>query len=138
MTRIFVYGTLLRGFGNWSWALKDQTFVKEGETLPEYTMISLGGFPGVCPNGTTSIKGEVFDVDDTRMKEIDSLEGYRPDNPTSGMYDRQSITLVDGTEALIYIFNTGSRPLAGYSAIDSGSWREHRNQYEVKSTARRG
>lgn len=127
MTKIFVYGTLLRGFGNWSWALKDQTFIKTAETLPEYKMVSIGSFPGVCPNGTTAIVGEVFEVDDSRLRDIDSLEGYNAATPTRGLYDRKLITLTDGTEALMYIFNSARNGMK-YPDIASGSWREHTNK----------
>jgi len=130
MTKIFVYGTLLRDQGNWSWALKDQTFVCEAETKPEYTMISLGGFPGVLEGGNTSIQGEVFEVDDERMHDIDCLEGVNHSKPEDGMYRAESITLTDGTEALIYIYNNSGK--YEHDTIKSGSWLEHRankNQY---------
>lgn len=123
MTKIFVYGTLLRDQGNWSWALQDQTFICEAETEPEYTMISLGGFPGVLEGGETSIKGEVFEVDDERMPSIDNLEGVNHDKPEDGMYRAEVITLTDGTEALIYIYNSEGRRRC--EEIESGSWLEH-------------
>lgn len=128
-TKIFVYGTLLRGFGNWSWALKDQTFISVGETAPEYTMVSLGGFPGVCLNGNTAIHGEVFEVNDSRLRDIDSLEGYSPSNPSQGLYDRKTVTLTDGTEALMYVFNNNRNGMGDYPAIESGSWRQHTGKY---------
>ena len=133
MTKIFVYGTLLRGQGNWSWALKDQTFIKVSETLPEYSMVSLGGFPGVCPDGDIAIHGEVFEVDDARLREIDILEGYNSANPDKGLYDRKSITLKCGTEVLIYIFNHSRTGMGGHEPIESGSWRKHTGRYLTNS-----
>ena len=131
MTKIFVYGTLLRGFGNWNWALKSQTFISTGETLPEYDMVSLGGFPGVLTGGTTAIKGEVFEVDDEHLRDIDRLEGADRRNPMRGMYRAEHITLADGTECWTYIFN-GDRVITG-NLITSGSWREHTNRYLANS-----
>ena len=127
MTKIFVYGTLLRGFGNWSWALKSQTFISVGETLPEYEMISLGGFPGMLTDGATAIQGEVFEVDDAHLQEIDKLEGADRSNPMSGMYRAEQITLADGTECWTYIFNGGQVRTSNH--IASGSWREYTNRY---------
>ena len=124
-TKIFVYGTLLRDQGNWSWALQDQTFICEAETESNYTMISLGGFPGVLEDGDTAIKGEVFEVDDTRMPDIDRLEGVNHTDPKEGMYRAEPITLTDGTEALIYIYNT--RNTYKHDEIESGSWLEHKS-----------
>src|SRR4051812_27023287 len=72
---IFVYGSLMKGFGNHT-LLRDATFVKEGLTLPEYTLISLGSFPGVLPDGTTSIKGEVYEVNLKVRDRLDQLEGH--------------------------------------------------------------
>lgn len=127
MTTIFVYGTLLRGFGNWSWALKSQTFVSTGETLPEYDMVNLGGFPGVIPGGTTAIQGEVFEVDAAHLYEIDRLEGADRQNPRNGLYRAEQITLVDGTVCWTYFFNRDHR--GSWNTIPSGSWREHTNRY---------
>lgn len=125
MTKIFVYGTLLRGFGNWSWALQDQTFIGAAETKPEYFMVSLGGFPGVCEGGTVAIKGEVFEVTDERMVDINRLEGYNPSAPKDGMYDKELITLADGSDAYIYTYNDPGKR----ERIESGSWRQHTGKH---------
>jgi gamma-glutamylcyclotransferase (GGCT)/AIG2-like uncharacterized protein YtfP len=122
-TKIFVYGTLLREQGNWSWALRDQVFVCEAETEPEYSMISLGGFPGVLEDGDYSIKGEVFDVSDERMIDINRLEGVNHTDPEEGMYRAEPITLIDGTEALIYIYNSSGTHK--HTEIESGSWLDY-------------
>ena len=127
MTKIFVYGSLLRGFGNWSWALRTQPFGSTGETLPEYEMISLGGFPGVLSGGSTAIQGEVFEVDDSYLRDIDRLEGADRSNPERGMYRAEQITLTDGTECWIYLYNGGS--VREDNHIPSGSWREYTNRY---------
>jgi gamma-glutamylcyclotransferase (GGCT)/AIG2-like uncharacterized protein YtfP len=129
MTKIFVYGSLLRGFGNWSWALRDQTFIGTAETLPEYEMISLGGFPGVLSNGNTAIQGEVFEVDDARLRQIDTLEGADRTHPMRGMYRAVEITLADGTEVWTYLYNSGDGANPGSRHIPSGSWREYTGRY---------
>ena len=62
--RVFVYGTLLSGFGNHARLLAGRSkMIGEAQTYAEYTMVSLGGFPGVIEGGDTSIQGEVYEVD---------------------------------------------------------------------------
>ena len=85
MHRIFVYGTLKKNFHNHS-LLKDSEFLGPAKTkLEEYTMVSLGEFPGIVLSGSTSISGEVYLIDDTVFKKLDYLEGY-PD-----FYNRKRI-----------------------------------------------
>jgi len=122
--KVFVYGTLLHGYGNWSWALQDQTFVCEAETKPEYTMLHLGGFPGIIEGGETGIKGEVYEVSDERLLELNNLEGADLDDPERGMYRRESIVLSDGQEVLTYIYNVDNSWRTCDRIVESGSWRE--------------
>jgi len=119
---LFVYGTLLEGHGNWRYFLEGKS-KKLGEhiTEPEFTMLHLGGYPGVVPNGNTSIHGEVYEVDEPTFRSIDSLEGYYENNPENGLYNRQLINTPYG-EAWIYIFNGGRRGSSYYNIIESGSW----------------
>ena len=71
---VFVYGSLKRGFSNFG-ILNGATFKGAHTTGVNYTMYSLGGFPGVVARGDTSIQGEVFEVDEAHMKALDRLEG---------------------------------------------------------------
>ena len=45
MSKLFVYGTLLTGFGNWSWALAPQKGIPA--QLQFAKMYNLGAFPGI-------------------------------------------------------------------------------------------
>ena len=122
--KVFVYGTLLSGYGNWNWALKDQKLIGEAETLPEYTMLHLGGFPGIIEGGSTAIKGEVYEVDEERMEDLDRLEGADLRYPEAGMYRRETITLADGQEVLTYIYNAREGWDNYDEVVESGSWRQ--------------
>ena len=95
--KIFVYGTLLRGFGNYDRFLTESKFAGLGQTHPDYTMISLGWFPGILEGGTTSIKGEVFEVTPETRYRLDQLEGH------PNFYKRTKICLVDGNEVEVYV-----------------------------------
>lgn len=85
----FVYGTLRKGYGNHP-ILEDSLFVGNAKSLPQYTMLHLGGFPGVVAGGTTSIVGELYDVDDETLANLDRLEGH------PNFYKRASISVHDG------------------------------------------
>ena len=72
--RVFVYGSLKRGFGNHG-VIKDQTFIGKAVTIDnDWEMFSLGGFPGVV-KGNKRILGEVYEVDDRGLSSLDELEG---------------------------------------------------------------
>ena len=71
---IFVYGTLKRGHYNHKLLeTSNATFVDNFTTEARYTMYNVG-FPVVCPNGTTSIYGELYEVNNPFK--IFRLEGY--------------------------------------------------------------
>ena len=113
MNRIFVYGTLKQGQGNWNYLLKGHSlFMGEHTTEPMFTMVSLGGFPGVLPEGSTRIRGEVFEVDDTTMERVDRLEGY------PSFYNRQQIETQFGPAWMYYLDDS----YKGYPEVESGIW----------------
>ncbi len=124
--RIFVYGTLLSGFGNHKWILEgESTFVGPALSEARYTMLHLGGFPGIVEQGNDTIHGEVYEVDDRKLAELDSLEG------TPDFYERRPISvIVDGQgwqDVQAYFLpdywldplETGGK----LAVIQSGNWR---------------
>ena len=116
---LFTYGTLLRGFGNYDRFLTESKFVGLGQTHPDYTMVSLGGFPGILEGGNTSIKGEVFEVSPATRDRLDQLEGH------PNFYKRTSISLVDGSKVEVYILQPVPH-LKKSPVVESGDWREFR------------
>lgn len=96
MTKVFVYGTLKRGYNNFKHLLnhKDAKFIGEALTVQEYTMLN-AGFPVLMEGGEqpARVVGEVFKVDNATLKNLDMLEGE------GSIYDRKlvKVTLADGT-----------------------------------------
>lgn len=98
MTRIFVYGTLKKGFHNHR-LLEGQKFICKAET-DDLKVMHCTGIPflynvgGYYYNGNMHrghhVTGEVYDVDDQALKMIDALEGH------PRWYRRQSIRLRSG------------------------------------------
>lgn len=109
--RVFVYGTLRRGFGNHI-LLKSQRFLGEAITSDRaYVMIDSFGLPFVIKapkNSSLSyyIAGELYEVDMPTLGALDTLEsnGY--------LYKREKIRTSRG-KAWIYLGLTGYRHLFG-------------------------
>jgi gamma-glutamylaminecyclotransferase len=89
--RVFVYGTLKKGFWN-NPLLKGCEFFGSAVTVPTYSMISVSHavitlFPVIRPseNGKP-VAGEIYTVDDEVLERLDRLEGVH-----KGMYSRELI-----------------------------------------------
>lgn len=118
MKKIAVYGSLRRSLGNHS-LISNSQFLGEFKTPPEYSLYSLGGFPGLKKEGQTSITMEVYEVDDETASRVDTLEGYSEGRPAT-FYDKEDIETPWGT-ASVYIYVPEVRP---NSFVESGDWRE--------------
>ena len=74
--KVFVYGTLKRGYGN-NILLAGSQFLEE-RVLPGYKLYN-AGFPVAAPDENSSIKGEVFDIAEEDVNRtlyhLDRLEG---------------------------------------------------------------
>jgi gamma-glutamylcyclotransferase (GGCT)/AIG2-like uncharacterized protein YtfP len=116
---VFVYGSLKNGLSNHH-ILDGATYIGQGWTAPNFTMLNLGWFPGVVLGGTSQIEGELYEVDERTLHRLDRLEGH-PD-----FYRREPITIKTKdarVEAVIYLL-----PLEwlekGYGAVPNGVWEE--------------
>lgn len=102
MHRVFVYGTLKRGFRNHRF-LESANYLGEAYTIAEYRMLD-GRFPVLRDAGPDlkPVGGEVYDVDNHTLSKLDDLESVE-----SGMYERTETDIVfsDGraSQAFIYI-----------------------------------
>ncbi|HEY1697927.1 MAG TPA: gamma-glutamylcyclotransferase family protein [Polyangiaceae bacterium] len=113
--RVFVYGTLLSGEGNHR-QLRGARRLYVRRTEPRYTLVSLGRFPALLEDGTTSVVGEVYEVDDELLSQLDRFEGV----PT--LYRRERVQLLCGESVEGYVL---ARPRARrYPLIASGDWRD--------------
>lgn len=72
---VFTYGTLRTGETN-ARLLAGVPCLGTFKTVPRYTMISLGAFPGIIERGDTAIVGELYEVDDATLASLDRLEGH--------------------------------------------------------------
>lgn len=129
---IFVYGTLMEGEGNWSWALAPRKPAFLAQTLPgEFALLHLGGFPGMIRindrdmrsplEALSIVHGEVFEVPATKIPDLDRLEGH------PRFYRREDIEVLPtkgkGAPVVVetYIYQGAAQ---GRGLIPSGSWRD--------------
>ena len=126
MHLVFVYGSLMAGFGNHR-LLCGSRFVCEAKTAPKFTLVSLGSFPGMVRGGYSQVHGEVYEVDDQTLRQLDCLEGH------PSFYRREQVRLdtnIGGVEA--YILQSD---VAAYDVVTSGDWRQF---YESRYGRRSG
>lgn len=120
---VSVYGSLREGMGNHRLLESENSkLLGEFRTKPEYTLFSLGAFPGLLKNGNTSIVVEVYEVTDNVLKRLDGLEGYHEDDLEQSFYIRETINTPFG-ESYIYFYNgnPGNKEI-----VESGDWTEYR------------
>lgn len=92
MNKVFVYGTLKKGYSN-AGLMKNASFIGNGYTCDLFRMGNVG-FPVIMPDDEGKpVAGEVYEVDHDTMVRLDSLEAE------GHMYDRIAlpIVLVDDT-----------------------------------------
>lgn len=110
--RVFVYGTLMKGEHHHE-VLKEASFVGLTETHAHYELVQIDYYPALLPEGKTRVMGEVYEVDDLTLAQLDELEEV-PD-----YYVRERIKLADDSEAFAYLMPRaraeGAEPIAsGY------------------------
>jgi gamma-glutamylaminecyclotransferase len=119
-TRVFVYGTLMRGEGNHDLLVRAR-FLGQGRTPSRFALHDLGAFPGLVAGGEHAVEGEVYIVGPDTLARLDHLEGH------PNWYRRAPIALEDGTPD-----ETNQQPRAGVHGrpvIASGSWRARRKEW---------
>jgi gamma-glutamylaminecyclotransferase len=75
--RLFVYGSLKRG-GRHHDQLAGAVFVGQATTLPGYRLEPLGEYLALVNTGpelATTVAGEVFEVDESKLSALDAFEG---------------------------------------------------------------
>ena len=114
MNKLFVYGTLKKQHSRNN-ILNAASFIKEIKSLPNYTMIDLGAFPGILDSGINVIFGELYEVDDSTLEMCDLIEGH------PNFYTRKFIKLEFDINAEAYFLPQSK--YKDYPAIKSGLWK---------------
>lgn len=102
-----VYGTLKRGGSNHAILETEGSSFVGTDRICGFNMFDLGAYPGVKPCGEDegSIEAEIFEVSSDEVHQnLDWLEGYMPDSPEDGLYDKR-LTPTEWGDAWIYTYN---------------------------------
>ena len=110
---VFVYGTLRKGEVNHN-VLGNSPLVGVFRTEPRFTLHAMRWFPAMVAGGSTSVVGEVYEVEARTLWEIDRLEGH------PSYYQRRHILLDDGQTVQAYLMP--AEGACDYPVIDSGDW----------------
>ncbi len=132
--RLFVYGTLRRGFANPNAELlhRQATWLGHGRisgrllllgTLPD----SGQPYPGLfapSPAGSSSVVGDVFELahPDLLLPRLDHYEGIGPEFPAPHEYTRRLVEVELGGRNLSCWCYLCQRPTAGLAEIASGDF----------------
>lgn len=116
---VFVYGSLKAGYHNHN-TLANSPLISTGTTEPNYQMISFGSFPALI-EGDKAYEGEIYEVDNNTLQQLDYLEGY-PD-----FYNRSQVDIElpngDVQKCWVYVLaNPGEYPINNGSYVDRSSW----------------
>lgn len=139
---VFVYGTLLPGFGNYQWNLAGNTLMEEKATMPGKMYDYMGSYPVVDINEPGTVKGAIIHIKPAVFQEVlanlDSLEGYVP-GQKDNMYERVVVnaTAVGGSVVECYTYTMGemfrydNRPMP---IIENGDWAEFISKWTPRVT----
>lgn len=127
---VFTYGTLKQGFGNYMHCIKpfieagEAEFIESIKTKPNFTMISMGYFPGVICKGNTSITGDLFRMKSAAgIRRLNALEGHYGKDDPSNFYNVTEIETEHGP-AIMYVLDESY--LRRSEPITSGIWEKNR------------
>jgi gamma-glutamylcyclotransferase (GGCT)/AIG2-like uncharacterized protein YtfP len=132
---IFVYGSLRKGYWNYSHLDGSTKYEIEGSTKGKLYMVGGAGFPALV-RGDEDVFGELMFIKPEKFKEVlarlDRLEGYYPLRESQSMYLRRKIMVyADGREyeAWGYIWNRGERSLGEH--IINGDYTEYKSKEDA-------
>ena len=107
--KVFVYGTLKKGFGNNSlMESAEAKFICETTTKKEYYLVSYGipyvvketkEYPRSIRKMKGKIKGELYEIPEKNIGIIDDLEGH------PNWYRRELVELENGEKAYLYFMD---------------------------------
>lgn len=123
MSKVFVYGTLKRGYHNHR-LLIGTKFLGVG-ILHDYGVFNMSvGFPGIKYSEGNYVVGEVYEVSDITLANLDILEGYYGKGCKNNMYNRlnETIRLENGEDMVVGVYEWNSKKPPTEEFIPNGKW----------------
>ena len=125
---VFFYGTLMSGFKRAGRERVNSKLNPVGRGSIRAALFDLGIYPAAVPATDSHVRGEVHRMidSDAVLRELDQIEGYRPNEPDTSLYRRveAEVTFDDGNVATawVYFYNA---PLGRAPRIESGDYLDH-------------
>lgn len=116
MTRIFVYGTLRRGMVNYAPYLEGKsTFLREAYVKGTLYTLKHLHYPALVA-GDDYILGEIFEVEDKFIPEMDAMEEYYGEDDERNLYHKRFLDIYDEHHHIIdklpvYFYNLDRKDL---------------------------
>ena len=128
--RVFVYGTLKTGYGNYRAYLRGAKYAGQTTSPAKYRML-YAGFPVLIEteDDPRPAFGELFHVDDATLRALDRLEGE------GSMYHRKVIDVLEhGQPVQAFVYIGGRHWCAREHDVcrinDAGAYEWHPGEYE--------
>jgi len=112
MSKVFVYGSLKKGYWNNSLLKESQLLFEATTVYGGYGMVDLGSFPAVIKGGDFRVSGEVYKVDDRTLQRLDALEG------NGSFYNREEVLvepLDSDSQSLAWVYILSDYKDGGFS-----------------------
>ena len=95
---MFVYGTLQSNKCLNMARFPGARFLKQSRTVEQqFDMVDFGAFPGVVFGGASDVQGELWEIDQPTLCQLDHIEGY-PD-----FYNRRIVETQHGPALMYYL-----------------------------------
>jgi len=109
--KIFVYGTLRQGMYNYERYLKNENSFKQYAYV-KGTLYTIQGvvYPALLLEGNAKILGEIHEISEEKLNDIDQLEGYISQGNVDNDYDKILCDIYNEQDEIIeqlpvYVFN---------------------------------
>ena len=119
---LFIYGTLMPGLRLQA-EMHGAHFV--GVAQVQGRLVDVGCYPGLL-QGEGRVTGEVYEVDEVHLAQLDAVEGLLPGDPAASPYWREMVTVLSGPmqgrQVQTYVYKS---PSVGCAPIPHGDYRRY-------------
>jgi pyruvate carboxylase len=124
--KIFVYGTLRKGFPLHKYLSDKARFIGKGTIRGR--LYDLGNYPGVLPSEAGEVQGELYELEDgsKHLNKLDEIEGLDLMNPENSLFVRAltEVRLSDNKTIQAWAYFLPSKPPGARLIVDGDYQRD--------------